>query len=271
MSSAQTEQRTQAQLREHFTIERELADRLRYATRDQRRSLYSAVYDEYIARVAPKSEDRDIWACDVAPQERLLAPFITPEAVLLEVGAGDGALAMSLAKRAKQVYAVDVAQYPMPDGARPANFEFYLFDGIDVGLPANTVSLAYSNQVMEHLHAEDAYDQLRSIFQTLKPGGRYICITPNRLSGPHDISKYFSPVATGLHLKEYTITELTNIFRQVGFSHVQIVLTYKGHRLSPLLPAAPFVYLEAVLERIPVSLRRFIGPLLTAAKPVAVK
>ena len=50
MSSAHAEQRTPEQLREHFTIERELADRLRYATRDQRRSLYSAVYDEYIAR-----------------------------------------------------------------------------------------------------------------------------------------------------------------------------------------------------------------------------
>lgn len=271
MSSVHAEQRTPEQLRQHFTIERELADRLRYATRDQRRSLYNAVYDEYIERVAPKTEDRDIWAADVAPQERLLRPFITPGAVLLEVGAGDCALALSLAKRAKRVYAVDVAQYPMPNALPPANFAFYLFDGIDVGVPDNTVTLAYSNQVMEHLHAEDAYDQLRSIYRALQPGGRYICITPNRLSGPHDISKYFSKVATGLHLKEYTITELADIFRQVGFSTTQIVLSYQGHRLSPLLPVTPFIYLETVLAHLPTPMRRLMGPLLTAAKPVTVK
>ena len=71
---------------------------------------------------------------------------------------------------------------------------------------------------MEHLHPDDAVDQLKNIYNALVNGGKYICITPNRLTGPHDISKYFDNVATGFHLKEYTVTELSGLFREVGFS-----------------------------------------------------
>src|SRR6266850_5985997 len=43
--------RTEQQLREHYLIERELADRLRSAPRSERRVLYSQVYDELFRRV----------------------------------------------------------------------------------------------------------------------------------------------------------------------------------------------------------------------------
>jgi 2-polyprenyl-3-methyl-5-hydroxy-6-metoxy-1,4-benzoquinol methylase len=271
MPGTATAHRTTQQVWEHYTVEKELAHRLRTASKDKRRSLYGEVYDEFIQRVAPAATDRDVWAAAVTPQARLLKRFIGPETVLLEVGAGDGALAMYLADQVQKVYAIDVAEYPVHGGRRPANFEFYLFDGIDVGVPKNTVTLAYSNQVMEHLHAEDALDQLLSIYEALVRGGKYICITPNRLSGPHDVSKYFDSVATGLHLKEYTITELADLFNAVGFSKTEVVLTYKGYRLSPILPVGPFKVLEAVLEKLPTPVRRLAGPLLTAVKPVAVK
>lgn len=61
---------------------------------------------------------------------------------------------------------------------------------------------------MEHLHPDDAYEQLQEIYNALIPGGIYICITPNRLSGPHDVSQYFDSIATGFHPKEYTTVEM---------------------------------------------------------------
>ena len=63
---------------------------------------------------------------------------------------------------------------------------------------------------MEHLHPDDALEQLQNIYSALVPGGIYLCITPNRLSGPQDVSRDFDMVATGFHLKEYTISELSN-------------------------------------------------------------
>jgi hypothetical protein len=64
--------------------------------------------------------------------------------------------------------------------------------------------VAYSYQLMEHLHPGDALEQLVNIYQALKRDSVYCCVTPNRISGPHDISVYFDTVAQGLHLKEYS-------------------------------------------------------------------
>jgi predicted SAM-dependent methyltransferase len=50
---------------------------------------------------------------------------------------------------------------------------------------------------MEHLHPDDAFEQLKQIYTALTPGGLYICTTPNRLTGPHDVSKYFDETAAG--------------------------------------------------------------------------
>ena len=38
---------------------------------------------------------------------------------------------------------------------------------------------------------EDAVEQLRHLHAALAPGGVYLCITPSRLTGPHDISYLF--------------------------------------------------------------------------------
>ena len=127
---------------------------------------------------------------------------------------------------------------------------------------------------MEHLHPDDALEQLWNIYSALAPDGVYICITPNRLSGPHDISRYFDDIATGFHLKEYTITELMDIFKKAGFSKVQVFALFKGFLL--LLPVFAIRWLEGVLSRLPYPLghrisswlpvRRLLGVNIVATK-----
>jgi SAM-dependent methyltransferase len=121
----------------------------------------------------------------------------------------------------------------------------------------NSIDVAYSNQLMEHLHPDDAFEQLQNIYQALVPGGVYICITPNRWSGPHDISKYFDPVATGFHLKEYSALELIRLFRQVGFSQVKVYIGAEG-QYRPL-PAFPVAWCETLLAKLPQSISQAIG------------
>ena len=75
-------------------------------------------------------------------------------------------------------------------------------------MPAGSVDLAFSDQLMEHLHPDDAVEQLRNIHRALKPGGVYVCVTPNRLYGPSDISAFFDDEARGFHLKEYSLDEI---------------------------------------------------------------
>jgi SAM-dependent methyltransferase len=145
-----------------------------------------------------------------------------------------------------------------------------LIEGVDLPLENGTVDVAYSNQVMEHLHPDDARQQLRNIYRVLKNGARYICVTPNRLTGPHDISQYFDSVASGFHLKEYSISELCALMLEAGFTRVSACYSVRG---APLMVAAKLVgLLERLLGRLPRAIRNsYIGSHLVCHQVIATK
>lgn len=105
----------------------------------------------------------------------------------LEVGPGDCALSLEVARFAKQVYAVDVSSEIVKGFICPPNFRLVISDGSRVPVSPGSVNVAYSNQLMEHLHPDDAWEQLNNIYRALVPGGIYVCMTSNRLNGPHDV------------------------------------------------------------------------------------
>lgn len=229
--------RTEQQLRRHYEVERHLADQLRHSTPHERTQLYSEVYDELFRRVP--DHPQHVWKTDPAIRgariEKHLGTiehFLPAGGTYLEVGAGDCALATRVAKRAGRVYAVEVSEEITARQAPPPNLEVVITDGRSIPVPNGSIDVAFSDQLMEHLHPDDAEEQLANIHRALAPGGIYLCITPNRLSGPHDISKYFDPVATGLHLKEYTNRELASLMRTVGFSTVRTFLTARGRTMT---------------------------------------
>ena len=74
---------------------------------------------------------------------------------------------------------------------------------------------------MEHLHPEDAEEQIKEIHRFLRSKGCYICITPNGLNGPHDISRFYGDELVGFHMKEYKASELKKIFIKNGFRKVK--------------------------------------------------
>ncbi len=257
-----TELRSPALLRQHYEVEKELADRLRHATREQRRSLYGLVYDELYQRVPQhpqltRKASPELSRAGLVPQLRLLRRYLRPETVVLEIGPGDCALSFALAEQVRQVYGLDVSETITQRVSLPSNFKLILSDGTSVPLPPESVDVAYSNQLMEHLHPDDALEQLEGIWRALRPGGVYICITPNGLSGPHDISAHFDSVATGFHLKEYTVAELSQLFRKVGFRKVQTLLGRQGVCIPA--PVAPVVAGEAMLRLLPAGPRRALG------------
>jgi SAM-dependent methyltransferase len=253
---------TTTQIREHYEIEKELAARLRPASKEERRSLYCLLYDELYRRVphhpqmtqkaSPEEKKRA-----VAMQMQFLKRFLKPGDVFVEVGPGDCALALEAARHAKQVYAIDVSDEITKAAAFPDNFKLILSDGCAIPVSPESVQLVYSNQLMEHLHPDDAFEQLENIHRALAPGGIYVCVTPNRLTGPHDISKYFDPIATGFHLKEYSIAEMKELFEKAGFSKVRTYIGAKGLFLR--FPLYPLMLCEKLLEKLPCSLRNKIA------------
>ncbi|HWQ03481.1 MAG TPA: class I SAM-dependent methyltransferase, partial [Candidatus Nitrosotenuis sp.] len=250
--------RTREQIEQHYRVERELADRLRRASRAERRKLYPLVYDELFARVpshpmlARKSSPEDS-ARDVARQMRLLQQFLKPECVFLEIGPGDCALSFEVARQVKKVYAVEVSAAIASRAETPANFELILSDGCSITLPDASVDVVYSNQLMEHLHPEDALEQLRDIQRILRPGGVYVCLTPDRLTGPHDVSYGFDAEPTGFHLKEYTAAELADLFRSVGFRDVKACLAIASRYF--MMSVAAYRFWESLVAILPAGIR----------------
>jgi SAM-dependent methyltransferase len=239
--------RTPERVRAHYEIEKGLAGRLRVASREDRRRLYGQLYDELYRRVPdhPQLTRKDMpeEARDaIRRQLRMLRPHLSKDAVYLEVGPGDCGLTFEVAKQVHHAIGVDVsAEITSVDG-RPRNFELVLSDGTSIPVAPASVDVAYSNQLMEHLHPDDAREQLLNLSRALRPGGVYVCITPNRLTGPHDVSRGFDSVATGFHMREYTNAELMNLLRECGFGSVEIYSTVRGRSFR--VPKPPLLAFE---------------------------
>ena len=259
---AKGDNRTVAQIKNHYKVEKELAQRLRDGAKQDRRHLYSALYDELFRRIpdhpqVTRKVSPEAKVQGVSREMAFLRRFLNRTITFLEIGPGDCALSLEVARTVMQVVAVDVSDEVTKDLTLAANFRLILSDGSDIPVTPGSIDLAYSNQLMEHLHPDDAYAQLQNIYAALAPGGAYVCVTPNRLNGPHDISAYFDETATGFHLKEYTTRELVTLFRSVGFSSVRTFVGGKGI----FFEAPPWTVsaCESLIERLPRRLRRRVA------------
>jgi SAM-dependent methyltransferase len=260
MKIPKSEARSAERLRFHYEVEKELGDRLRYADKSDRTRLYKSVYDELFRRVQDHPQvtapNRISQKGKVASQVRLIEPFLNPNSAFLEIGGGDCALSFQVAPRVRMAYGLEITDHLIPQPA-PPNFQLVLTDGSSIPLPADSVDVAFSFSVVEHIHPEDLIQQLVELHRVLKPGGTYYCVTPNRLLGPHDISCYFDTVATGLHLKEYTVGELAKLYRDAGFNEVWVEKKWKSHRVRVPVPAIRAA--EGILGSLPWTARNRLG------------
>lgn len=245
----------------HYTIEKELAERLRTVPREERKKLYAPVYDELFSRVPDHpqlgAEAEALSAHKARQKFHLIKRYLTSETVFLEIGAGDGVLSRLIAEKVKEVYSLEVSEKIVQNLKLPHNAKLLLTDGTTIPVVAESIDVAFSNQVLEHLHPEDTEEQLQNIARALKPGGKYICITPHRFSGPHDVSQYFDREATGLHLKEYTTEDITTLFKKAGFKKFRFYWGGKGIYIR-----CPYILIwitEKLLRPIPLRLRRHIA------------
>ena len=259
-----SEKRTPNQLREHYEIERKLANKLLNASKEERGLLYSTLYDELYRRVPNHPQltrkESNLSYVSACRKMVLLRRFITSDSKFLEIGPGDCILSFEVAKHVKKVYAIDVSEEITRTKKSPQNFELIISDGCDIPVPENSIDMAYSNNLMEHLHPEDAFAQLRNIYKALTDGGKYLCITPNCLSGPHDISRYFSNKATGFHLKEYTVTELSQLFQRVGFRQLHTYIG--GDAILIRFPMFSVEMCEKTIGLLPFLLRKRVSRML---------
>ncbi len=95
-------------------------------------------------------------------------------------------------------------------------------------------SIVYWNDVFEHIPPDEILEYLQAIRSMLVPGGLLVTITPNWHFRPSDITSEFCPARTeavGLHLKEYTLREVTALLLEAGFGKVRTPLLQTKKRM----------------------------------------
>lgn len=232
------------------------------------------MYDELFAKVPEHS--RLIRREDPAKTQQynqsklaLLRRYLTPEKVFLEFGSGDCQFAYEVAKTAKESIGVEISDQRDPAVESPSNFRLVIYDGFNLDAVASeSVDLAFSDQLIEHLHPEDSQAHFALIHRILRKGGTYVLRTPHFHTGPHDISKYFSYVAQGFHMKEWTFTELRETFLNHGFSNITALRGIQG-KTSVRIPYLYLRMVEAVSGSCPGKLRGILGRLLIPPLVVA--
>lgn len=250
--------RTFKQIKNHYEVEKEIANRLRTSTRDERKSIYKSMYSELFSKVPdhPRLTGKKSGGKGIKRTLDFLKNFITPSSIFAEFGPGDCKLAVEISKKVKYVYAIDISDQSGENEKLPENFEHIVYNGYNLGLKDNSVDVVFSNQLIEHLHPDDTKLHFELVKRILKPRGKYVFITPHNFTGPHDISGYFSDVAEGFHLKEWSYGELYTILKGA----YSFYTTYWGAKSIRIrIPISMAIILEGIIGAIPKKPRKILS------------
>lgn len=107
--------------------------------------------------------------------EETVDRHLSSDATVLEIGCGRTApVLVKMKGRAAKLIGIEVIDFAIED----PDLELLTRDVADLhGIPDNSVDLAFSRSVMEHV--PDAEGAFREIARVLKPGGRYVFLTPS--------------------------------------------------------------------------------------------
>lgn len=251
-------ERTYEQIKNHYEVEKSIAKLLRKSTREERKTIYKTMYDELFERVPDHPrlkirEDKDIVIHENLNKLKLIEKFIDRQSVFAEFGPGDCRFAMEVCKRAKSVYGIDISDQREELNDAPDCFELIIYDGFNLEMQENSVDIVFSDQLIEHLHPEDLEHHFQLVKKILKRGGVYVFRTPHRYSGPHDISRYFSNIARGFHLKEWTYNEIASILSKCRYSSWEGYWYAKNILIR--MKFSYFIIIEDVLNPLPRQFR----------------
>ena len=174
------------------------------------------------------------------PLQQLLNELAPPEAQVLDLGCGNGALAAQLARWGYQLIGIDPsssgieqARALLPGVAfHQASADPEQLSSLDLPL----CDLVVSTEVVEHVYAPRLWAM--AAFEALKPGGVLICSTPYHgylknctlaLSGKLD--SHFTALWDGGHIKFWSRRTLTALLQEAGFQ----VVAFRGAGRWPWL------------------------------------
>lgn len=260
------------QLKAQFELERQLRRRILNSAKDQRPRVVAQAYAELFDRFPDHS------VFEVTEDERrrvgrrkaaMILPLARPGDRVLEVGCGRGDALWALAEAGLTCVGIEPSTHMVQMSGNIPGVTIRTGMAEQLDFPDESFTIVFSNQVLEHLHPDDVWRHFQEAFRVLRPGGFLAIETPNRRTGPQDISRGFSPVAEGLHLKEWSFGELMRQIQFAGFIRLRALLVPPflarrsacAFRLS-LIPAGLKYPQDILLALVPgLELRTFVARL----------
>lgn len=177
---------------------------------------------------------------------------------VLDVGCGTGYGSAILASKGRHVVGIDVSEQAVSRAQashQRDDLEFTVMSATELDFPTASFDAAYSIQVIEHV--EDVKRHLSEVVRVLRPGGRFVVATPNRLTySPNGLQNPF-------HIREYDVRELRALLAAY-FEKVEIVGLHAGLDLAFRPEAAKNEFsarvtaLQSALSDAPEELRQFM-------------
>tara|TARA_B100000959_G_scaffold53798_1_gene55948 strand:+ start:221 stop:1000 length:780 start_codon:yes stop_codon:yes gene_type:complete len=132
---------------------------------------------------------------------------------VLEIGCGEGYGLTELAPKSKEYIAIDKYNTPISDEVKQKNnIQFKQMEVPPLkGIEDNCIDFVVTFQVIEHINDDELF--VYEIFRILKPGGKLILTTPNKL---------MSLTRNPWHIREYTPLQMLEILQTSSFSNIDV-------------------------------------------------
>lgn len=233
---------------------------LRESTKQVRKKLYEEAYSKVSECALSRFTSNDPERRTAGTSEKIVQIIkhnVEENNRVLEIGCGRGYTCLKLAPFVKEVVGIDVSESSVAEATNVLNMSNIKNAAIrklsamelDCHFESGQFDVCLSIDVYEHLHPEDGIQHIEQAFEVLRSGGKYIAFIPNRLNGPHDITKTEFPEATeamGFHLNETTYTELSEVLKEIGFRKIRSL--YGMRLLNSLFVVKLHYRINALIE-----------------------
>jgi 2-polyprenyl-3-methyl-5-hydroxy-6-metoxy-1,4-benzoquinol methylase len=209
-------------LRQHYFLEKNICIRISALDRNNplRTKLFAEVYEiahNYMQIYVESGFMRHDFVSNKLFGKTIDKMF-TKRGDMLELGCGKGNLLLTFKNLGWNCKGVDIDTNHVLNEVKQDVESYDILFYRD----ARRYDLIVIDQVLEHIPKNDCLYFLKNSYDMLKKGGVLISRAPNRLTGPHDVSRWFLPLgskAEGTHFNEMTLCETINVMRKAGFTN----------------------------------------------------
>ena len=132
---------------------------------------------------------------------------------VLEIGTGEGYGVQEIAPLVDKLTTIDQYECDV-DFEKFDNVEFVKMTVPTLNFPDNTFDFVFSFQVIEHIQNDKEY--IKEISRVLKPGGKFICTTPNIITtlsrNPWHIREYKKDELKSLMLQHFSSVDTKGVY-----------------------------------------------------------